>query len=309
MPVSIQIQITACVTKIVAAEPASVLDVGCGFGKWGYLCREYLDAFNGRWRPEDWTTRIDGIEFFEPYILDHQRALYSNITIGDIRDLCKTCDEYDVIIAGDVIEHMHKDEAEEVVETLYAKARKLLIVNIPLGKGWDHPAQYGNPAELHRSEWYKEDFDGYAIESETYRLPAGIDYGSFYCAKDMEPDVRVAGFGNAALFYGKQGDTTNALRYLERAQRVEAQSLESTLLLVDTMIQLGKVEMAQERLQWAIGKLPENGMLRVFLAKLLHARGQKDEAVRALQEAAALDNLDADIQQELDGIMAAWGLA
>lgn len=308
MPVSIQVQITNCVTKIVGAAPESVLDVGCGFGKWGYLCREYLDAFNGRWRPEDWTTRIDGIEFFEPYILDHQRALYSHITIGDIRDLCHQIDRYDVIIAGDVIEHMHKDEAEEVVETLYAKTDKLLIVNIPLGTGWDHPAQYGNPAELHRSEWYKEDFDGYATEWETYRLPAGIDYGSFFCAKPMDPDVRVVGFGNAALYYGKQGDMANALRYLERAQRVEAQPLESSLLLADTMLQLGKVEMAVERLQWAIGQLPQNGMVRVFLAKVLHATGQKSEALRVLQEAAALEKLDPDVEQEVTALSAAWGL-
>ncbi len=306
MPVSIQVQITTCVTKIVATEPASVLDVGCGFGKWGYLCREYLDAFNGRWRPEDWTTRIDGIEFFEPYILAHQRALYSNITIGDIRDLCHSIDEYDLIIAGDVIEHMHKDEAEEVVETLYAKARKMLIVNIPLGKGWDHPAQYGNPAELHRSEWYTEDFEGYATERETYRLPAGIDYGSFYCEKGLDPHVRIAGFVNASLFYDKQGDSANALRYLERAQRVEAEPLESTLLLADTMIQLGKVEMAQERLGWAIEQLPENGMLRLFLAKLLYARGQQREALITLQEVAALENLEPALRQETEGLMASW---
>ena len=47
MPVIIHIQLTHCINKIIQLQPKSVLDVGCGFGKWGYLCREYLDVFPG----------------------------------------------------------------------------------------------------------------------------------------------------------------------------------------------------------------------------------------------------------------------
>ena len=63
MPVSIQFQITPCVSRIIGAQPKSVLDVGCGFGKWGYLCREYLDAFHGRFRREDGTAFVIGYTY------------------------------------------------------------------------------------------------------------------------------------------------------------------------------------------------------------------------------------------------------
>lgn len=306
MPVSIQFQITPCVNRIIGLQPKSVLDVGCGFGKWGYLCREYLDAFHGRWKREDWAARIDGIEFFEPYIQDHQRALYSNIMIGDIRDLCKDIDEYDLIIAGDVIEHMHKDEAEAVVETLYAKARKMLIVNIPLGGGWDHPEQYGNSAELHRSEWYLEDFQGYALEFEDFHLPGGLQYGAFFCAKDIGATQQIAGFLNAAEFYANRDDVVNADRYACRALAVEPASLEAMCMHVDCQVKLGDIDGALETLEKSVERTPESGMTRLYLAQLLNFRGRSQEATLQLQHAAAIPNLDPSIRSQIDQLLATW---
>ena len=58
-------QIGPIVELIVLANPQSVLDVGCGFGKYGVLAREYLELWDGRQRYGDWTRRIDAIEAFE----------------------------------------------------------------------------------------------------------------------------------------------------------------------------------------------------------------------------------------------------
>ncbi|MCX5758003.1 MAG: class I SAM-dependent methyltransferase, partial [Candidatus Hydrogenedentes bacterium] len=153
MPVSTSVHISHCIQHIIAINPSSVLDVGCGFGLWGFLCRMQLDVANGRVRPETWQARIDGIEYFEPYIQAHQRALYSSLCIGDIRELADELEPYDLMIAGDVLEHLDKGEGEVVRDRLYAKARMALMVNIPLGAGWEHPEAYGNPQELHRSVW------------------------------------------------------------------------------------------------------------------------------------------------------------
>ncbi|MCF6283731.1 MAG: tetratricopeptide repeat protein [Candidatus Hydrogenedentes bacterium] len=306
MPVSIQFQITPCVSKIIGLQPKSVLDVGCGFGKWGYLCREYLDAFNGRFRPEDWTTRIDAVEYFEPYILDHQRALYDNIMIGDIRDLCDGLDEYDLIIAGDVIEHMHKDEAELVVETLYTKAKQMLIVNIPLGEGWDHPEQYGNPAELHRSEWYKEDFQGYALEFDEFTLPTGLAYGAFYCPKKLPGGQQVSGFLSAAEFYSQRQELATAERYARRALMSDPSALEALYMMVDIQVNQGNVDGAVEVLLAGVSANPASATPRLYLAQLLDAKGQRSEACRHLQEAAALKDIEADIRTQVDALLAAW---
>ena len=306
MPVSIQFQITPCVSKIIGVKPQSVLDVGCGYGKWGYLCREYLDAFYGRFRPEDWSVRIDGVEYFEPYIQAHQRALYSNIMIGDIRDVVDDLDRYDLIIAGDVIEHMEKEEAEAIVEKLYALANKMLIVNIPLGEGWDHPEQYGNPAELHRSEWYKEDFQGYALEYDDFTLPHGLNYGAFFCPKDLPAEHQLVGFLTAADFYSKRGDMGAASRYSKRAIKADPTAKEAMCLMVDIQVKQGDMGGAAQTLRDHIAAVPTSALARLYLAKLLDAHGKREEALGYLREAAALDGVEAEIESEVGALLKAW---
>ena len=66
MPVSTSVHLSHCLANIIRLEPRSILDVGCGFGTWGFLCRTYLDVFLERVQPEDWQVRIDGIEFSSP---------------------------------------------------------------------------------------------------------------------------------------------------------------------------------------------------------------------------------------------------
>ena len=292
MPVSIHIQLTHCLNKIIQTQPKSVLDVGCGFGKWGYLCREYLDVFPGRPFPDQWTTRIDGIEFFEPYIMEHQRFLYSNIMIGDVRDLCKEIDEYDLIIAGDVIEHMFKDEAEQVLETLYSRAKKLLIVNIPLGEGWIHPEEYGNPAELHRSEWYLEDFEPFRADFTTYGLASGLQYGCFFCGKGHAAADRISGYLVAADFYAKRKDTENALRYADRALDLDRGNTNAICYLADLQLNSGAIDPAMETLTKGIEANPDFAMGHYFLARILQSRGRQEEAgahMRALLDSGLGD--------------------
>ncbi len=65
--------------RIMEKNPMSVLDIGIGFGIFGFLAREYTDVRLGRYF--NWKTRIDGIEIFEKYITHLQREIYNNIYI------------------------------------------------------------------------------------------------------------------------------------------------------------------------------------------------------------------------------------
>ena len=56
--------ISYCVGILRRLQPASVLDVGTGFGRWGTLCREFLDVWEGREARSLWQARIEGIEAF-----------------------------------------------------------------------------------------------------------------------------------------------------------------------------------------------------------------------------------------------------
>ncbi|MGW5418787.1 hypothetical protein [Streptomyces sp. NPDC003943] len=158
MPLSIWTGMEDCLRTIVDRRPASVLDAGIGFGLWGGLLRQYLDVWNGRIQPSEWTTRIDGIEIDEKRIQPHARHLYTEVLVGDIRDLVprRAAEHpYDVILFGDVIEHLPKDGG---LALLGAAARlcPCVVVRIPLGDGWRREGR--EEPDHHRSQWYASDF-------------------------------------------------------------------------------------------------------------------------------------------------------
>ena len=288
MPVSTPVHISHCLGRIIGLNPASVLDVGCGFGLWGFLCREYLDVWNGRVEPSQWQTRIDGIELFEPYIQAHQRALYTQVFVSDVRDAVKRIGDYDLIIAGDVIEHLNKADGEAVLECLYNKAQKALLVNLPLGKGWDHPETYGNPGELHRSQWTPEDLAQYPSETTVFDLPCG-KYGVFWCPKDCEPALRVQGLQFAAQLRESQGDISGAFRHLQQAHDLDPGHEEVAMRLADLLLQRGEMDSAIDVLRGAVAIKPDFFVARLLAARILaiahrHAEACKELSVLANQK-------------------------
>jgi len=297
MPVSSSVQISDCLAHIVGFQPQSVLDVGCGFGLWGFLCREYLDVWNGRVQPHEWQVRIDGLELWEPYIQAHQRALYTNIFVRDIREALPDLESYDLIIAGDVIEHLDKEDAELVLDTLYEKARLALLVNIPLTGHWDHPIQYGNPGELHRSQWVPEDFAGYPNHFKEYKLPCG-EYGSFVCPKACHPADRAVGLLQQAARRDAGGNAAGAARARAQVQVMVAEDAVAAIAVTDTLLQAGDLQGALKTLRTVIAAQPDYHYARLALVRILLAQKQPDEGARELQALLALEDLPEDIQAQ-----------
>lgn len=162
MPTSYHGYISEVVEIVRRAKPKSVLDIGIGFGKWGHLFREYLDVMNGRVFKKEWQVRIDGVEIFEPYIMEHQQHIYSNIYLGDIVKVIDNLPGYDLIFTSDVIEHIEKDKAKELIGKIRNKCETFVAV-VPMGKVWlnSQGSLYGNDHEAHISDWYVEDFQPY----------------------------------------------------------------------------------------------------------------------------------------------------
>ncbi|MCX5770849.1 MAG: hypothetical protein NTZ09_11335 [Candidatus Hydrogenedentes bacterium] len=310
MPVSTSVHLTHCLERICSMRPRSVLDVGCGFGLWGFLCREYLDVWCGRVSPAQWQVRIDGIEVFEPYIQAHQRAVYSNILIKDVREAVKHIDDYDLIIAGDVIEHLDKPDGEAMVEALYNKARKALLINIPLGDGWDHPEAHGNPAELHRSRWHPDDLAQYPSEFTRFSLPCG-DYGVFWCYKDAAAAVRVEGLALAAEMRERRGEPESALRFLLQARDLAPASQCAVVPLVNFLLERGKTYEAVGHLRRAIEADSAAHWARLLLARVMGATSRHAEAneeLRVLLEQPEVPKHIAEAANELRAVIAAFCL-
>lgn len=96
---------------IIKLKPKSILDIGIGFGKNGYLAREYTDIWQSRILPKEWVINIDGIEIFDTYIHDATRFIYNNIFLGNVLSHMELFKNYDLIVMTDVLEHFIKSDA------------------------------------------------------------------------------------------------------------------------------------------------------------------------------------------------------
>jgi hypothetical protein len=136
-------------------QPMSVLDVGIGYGRWGVLVREILDVYPGRDLRDEWKARIDGIEIFEQYRNPAWTYFYDRVLIGDVRELIDGIGRYDLILAGDVIEHLEKREGLSLMDKFLDRA-PLVLLTTPIGFSEQGPS-VKNVHEAHRSGWDQRD--------------------------------------------------------------------------------------------------------------------------------------------------------
>jgi hypothetical protein len=172
-------------------RPSSILDIGLGNGKLGFISRDCLDVMIGqRHRREDWKIQIDGIEIFPDYIQEHQKAIYDDIHIGDAFEVIDRLGDYDMIILGDVLEHFEKSVAHQFLDKCISHSTKHLIICIPLGEKWKQPVIYGNSHEKHLSLWHWEEFKPYVCAHEFFEYAMGR-YGIFLIKKEDYIDHKI----------------------------------------------------------------------------------------------------------------------
>lgn len=135
-------------------KPKSILDVGCGFGKYGLLFREYLDIWFERFYKEHWLTRIDCVEIYEKYITPIQKYVYNNIIIGDARQI--DFDYYDLVFLGDILQCWTLQEGKNFLDKLNAR---FILINIPTEGMLCQATYLENPHERQRYIWKDEDFE------------------------------------------------------------------------------------------------------------------------------------------------------
>lgn len=160
MPTSHSGQINTIVDLISCINPKSILDIGIGHGKYGFLAREYLDVATSLDKYEPHSVRIDGIEGFPEYVTQLQRLIYDNVYLGNALDVIDTIDaSYDLVMMIDVFEHFNREDGEAILEKCLKKGRHVLI-SCPKHmheQGEDH----GNSFQAHRFNWKKKHFAKY----------------------------------------------------------------------------------------------------------------------------------------------------
>jgi SAM-dependent methyltransferase len=125
-------------------QPKTVLDVGAGAGKYGSLVKELLP-----------NAQVDAVEIWAPYIKEFElEKIYNKVYICDATIFPNY--KYDLVIFGDVLEHMSKMDAMYVWSRAQSEAKSALIsipiIHFPQGES------HGNPYEEHvEDHWTHED--------------------------------------------------------------------------------------------------------------------------------------------------------
>lgn len=265
MPTSTYSHIPTVVRYLQKVMPSSILDIGLGNGKMGFIARDFLDVMLGeRYRREDWKIKIDGIEIFSDYIQEHQRAIYNEIYLGDAFEVINGLGIYDLIILGDVLEHFQKEKAWQFLDKCIAHCNNSIILNIPLGEKWTQPAVYGNPNEEHRSFWSYEEFEPFVADKEFFLFEGIGYYGCLLIKKEDYMHYRVRETADAMF---SEGRTDEAISYMLLSLSKMTLDIKSEYVLIDLLLKEHRIKDAMERLEMLVKIFPEEA-LRNYLEQL-----------------------------------------
>ncbi len=283
MPTSTYSQIPALITFLERLMPSSILDVGLGNGKLGFIARDLLDVMHGeRYRQEEWQIRIDGIEAFPDYVQAHQRAIYDDILIGDAFEVIDRVGLYDVILLGDVLEHLEKTRAEAFLDKCCAHCKQGIILSIPLSERWTQADIYGNPYERHLSFWKLEELETRVTEFRLLEFAGVGQYGTFLIRR--EDYLHYQARRRADTLAG-EGQQATAVAALEGALDTLPPHLNTVLQLAELLVRQGAIESALHWLRVGQSHFPEEPSLRSFITKLSQQVQLLDELVQKLPNA------------------------
>lgn len=129
------------------------LDVGAGAGKYGRMIKAAVPQ-----------SRVSAVEVDAEYISRFGlESIYGRILNIDVRSLPEGDQDtvYDVVVFGDVIEHLPKSAGVDLIHFFSYRCKKMIIV---------YPTKYiqysveGKTSESHRSVWAPADFSLFNCE-------------------------------------------------------------------------------------------------------------------------------------------------
>jgi hypothetical protein len=112
-----------------------VIDIGPCWGKYRELLPEYV---------------MDACEAWLPYVEQEKlRDRYRHVYVSDVCDLVKSAQwqHYDVVIMGDVLEHIARPAATELVRRVLSTCGELVVV-VPYQ--YKQGPEHGNPHQCHQ---------------------------------------------------------------------------------------------------------------------------------------------------------------
>jgi hypothetical protein len=136
---------------LTCVAPCKVLDLGAGAGKYGLMVKDINS-----------TTEVIAVESEKDYIRRFKlTSIYNVVWRMSVTDLIQPNyydAQFDVIIAGDILEHLRKTDGINLINFLIYRCRWLIV---------EFPHRYlqnsvdGHDGEAHISAWSESDFAGF----------------------------------------------------------------------------------------------------------------------------------------------------
>jgi len=165
-------------------EGTSVLDVGCGNGKWGYLMKvDYWYTRAGRRKVKlDYTVGVDLCPKYLNFVKHHE--IYDEVVMCDSRQLPFKSSTFNTVLLLEVIEHMIKSEGAKSLREAERVANTLVIVSTP-SYFIRQESRNGGLFQKHLSKWAVSDFTrfGYSILLGSFPIERIYNYLQYFFVK------------------------------------------------------------------------------------------------------------------------------
>lgn len=126
----------------------TVLDCGCGIGRWGYLLRKKGCA-------------VVGFDLTKSNVIEAKKlSKYSALLVADASYLPFKEGSFDCLMAVELLEHLPKEKGVKFLEDTKRLARKLVVLSTPSGY---FEALCDLPGEIHQSGWNKEELEAFGF--------------------------------------------------------------------------------------------------------------------------------------------------
>ena len=139
------------ISKVLGSK---ILDVGSGYGKWGFLVKKYFWAISGYY---DASPTVAGIDIFFPHLISLKKInTYDYIVNSDASKIPLKNSSFDTVIAVELLEHLGKDDGYAFIEEAKRVAIKRVIITTPNFKclrGGMKGLDGFNVYENHKSYW------------------------------------------------------------------------------------------------------------------------------------------------------------
>lgn len=162
------------------------LDVGCGYGKWGFLLRSYRSLEYGA------DFKVTGVDLFQPHIDQlKSKGIYDDLRCCSAIELPFADQSFDSAVCCEVLEHLIRDDGPRLFSELKRVCRNGFVISTPLYecyRGGSETLDGFNPHEAHQYCYSTKEFrnlgftqvHGIGLQLPSWKLSVALGSLSYF---------------------------------------------------------------------------------------------------------------------------------